>query len=226
MSLISKATTIEQLPLRIFVDASHTFASGKNSGIERVVRSIVTECDLWCGDEGIPPPQLVTHQGETFFPIEHSTKSLFGQLARIESNIRDCLPSTYLRIAAKICKWTGSRKLNKWLLPKPGHLGAFKLLHNIYGTLIRKRLPWVAGPVEAGRQDLFLLPDAYWARRGVWKAAAQARARGATVVTLIYDLIPLTHPQYVGTKRMQGFQQYLHNAIENSELLIAISKTV
>jgi O-antigen biosynthesis alpha-1,2-rhamnosyltransferase len=39
-------------------------------------------------------------------------------------------------------------------------------------------------------------------------------------------LIPLTHPQYVGTKRMQGFKQYLHHAIENSDALIAISKTV
>ncbi len=55
-----------------------------------------------------------------------------------------------------------------------------------------------AQPIEPTSDDLFLLPDAYWPKRGVWQAVEHARACGAMVATVLYDLIPVTHPQFVG----------------------------
>ena len=215
-----------KLPTRIFVDASHTCASGKNSGIERVVRSILSECSQWCEQDGLPAPTLVTHFKKNFYSIDANLQKWFSHVALLESNLRSKLPFLYLRTANRLCKWVGSSKVRKWLLPEAGHLGAFKLPHNLYDSTLRRTLPWSSKPVAPGKDDLFLLPDAYWTRRGVWQAAAEARIAGATTATLIYDLIPLTHPQYVGEKRMIGFQKYLHQAIENSDLIVAISKTV
>lgn len=216
----------QESPGRIFVDASHTIATGKNSGIERVVRSILAECENWCKHDGLPTPQLVTHHEGHFLPIDEVTERQFSRLASIESNIQSLLPRWYLKSARQLCNITKSARLRKWLLPQPGHLGAFKLAHSALDSHIHRRLPSRTRPIEINADDLFILPDAYWTRRGVWQAAAEARKSGATTATVIYDLIPLTHPQYVGQKRMEGFRRYLHQAIQHSDLIVAISKTV
>ena len=219
-------TFAHPLPERIFVDASHTCASGKNSGIERVVRSLLAECGHWCESDGLPVPQSVTHHAGQFFCVENQVEKQFMHVASLEANVRSKLPNWYLGLAQRLCKSLKSPRLRKWLLPEAGHLGLFKLPHNLYDSWIRLNLPLHSSAVVPTTQDLFLLPDAYWTRRGVWAAAAAARERGATIATLIYDLIPLTHPQYVGTKRKEGFRRYLHQAIEHSDLIVAISRTV
>jgi len=216
----------DAIPKRIFLDGSHTCASGKNSGIERVVRSLLSECGQWNEKDGLPRPQLVTHQAGRFYRVEQRVQKHFSRLALLESNLRRKLPSWYLKLARFLCNRVDSARLRKWFLPEAGHLGWFKLPHNIYDSLVRKTLPFVSEAIAPNEDDLYLLPDAYWTRRGVWTAAAAARQNGATIATVIYDLIPLTHPQYVGTKRMEGFKRYLHHAIEHSDLIIAISRTV
>ena len=212
--------------MRLFVDASHTIASGKNSGIERVVRNILSECGRWCEDEGLPKPQLVTHHTNRFVGVDDKLTNRFSQLAAIESNVRHVLPRWYTHFASWICRRTSSERIRKWLMPQAGHLGIFKLAHSAYSYVIRQSLAFKGKAIEPNENDLFVLPDAYWTKRGVWQAAAAARKNGATVATVIYDLIPLTHPQYVGMKRMEGFRKYLHHAIENSDLLVTISQTV
>jgi alpha-1,2-rhamnosyltransferase len=169
---------------------------------------------------------LVTHERGKFYRVDHALKRRFASLASIEANVRKLLPGPYCKSAKWICDRTNSAKIKKWLLPEAGHLGAFKLAHNLYESAVRKSIPLYATSIQPCENDLFLLPDAYWTKREVWKAATAARQAGATIVTVIYDLIPLTHPQYVGTRRMEGFRRYLHNAIEHSDAIVAISRTV
>jgi len=213
-------------PHRLFVDASHTASSGKNSGIERVVRNILSECGRWCGGEGLPSPQMVTHLDDQFRQIDSGVATQFSRLAALESNIYHVLPKWYGTLATWLRKHSRSQRLRRWFAPQPGHLGAFKLVHSAYASSIRRGLPTRALAITPNENDLFILPDAYWTKRGVWRAAAAARSSGAMVATMIYDLIPLTHPQYVGQKRTEGFRRYLHHAIENSDLLVSISQTV
>ena len=213
-------------PTRLFVDASHTIASGKNSGIERVVRNILSECGRWCEVDGLPKPQLVTHHSNRFVTVDDNLSNRYSRLAAIESNVHRYLPKFYVRIADWICLLTRSARVKKWLMPQAGHLGIFKLPHFAYSYFINQSIAIRANAIEPNENDLFVLPDAYWTKRGVWQAAAAARKNGATVATVIYDLIPLTHPQYVGQKRTEGFRKYLHHAIENSDLLVTISQTV
>ncbi len=222
----SHRQTYPNQPKRLFVDASHTIATGRNSGIERVVRNIVSECGRWCEEEGLPKPQLVTHFSDRFAAIDGKLTKRFETLASIEANIYNFLPRGYLALATWLCKQTNSARFKKWLTPHAGHLGIFKLPHSAYKLLIHRSIVSRAEVIEPNENDLFVLPDAYWTKRGVWQAAAAARRNGATIATVIYDLIPLTHPQYVGAKRTEGFQKYLHHAIENSDLIVTISQTV
>ncbi len=213
-------------PERILIDASHTCASGKNSGIERVVRNILGECTRWCPSVGLPVPQLVVHEAGRFYPVEKGIQERFANLASFEANAQKSLPSWYLHVARGLCETSRSRKLQQWLLPQGGHLGAFKLFHSAFDRWTRKSLPWQSNSIEPNDRDLILLPDAYWTKRGVWEAAQHARDAGATVATVVYDLIPLTHPQYVGPKRSIGFERYMRNVVQHSDLVSAISQTV
>lgn len=213
----------EGQPVRIFVDATYTLCSGKSSGIERVVRSIIresTQCKL-----GFSPQVVISHDGR-FYPISDRQVAQLAKPARMQSNVRTKLPRLYEVIAKAICKAVPSRSLRKWLLPEAGHLGIFKVPHTIYEKLSRIRAVKNSKPIEPTPGDLFLLPDAYWPRRGVWAAVDHARAQGAMIATVLYDLIPVTHPEFVGLKRKEVFLQYLRNVATKSDLIIAISDTV
>ena len=118
-------TFAHPLPERIFVDASHTCASGKNSGIERVVRSLLAECGHWCEADGLPVPQSVTHHAGQFFCVENQVEKQFMHVASLEANVRSKLPNWYLGLAQRLCKSLTSPRLRKWLLPEAGHLGLF-----------------------------------------------------------------------------------------------------
>ena len=221
-------TTCE-LPERIFIDASYTIGSGKSSGIERVVRNLLNEYrDLGQAGEIPAPRTVISHEGQ-FFEVDPAQIEAFARTAKIQSNVVETTSQPYRLLAGLICGLTGSTKLRKWLLPQPGHLGLFKLGHSFREHMVRRALAAGQRKVVAQENDLFLLPDAYWINRlrtSVWTAAAEARAQRATVVSLIYDLIPITHPEFVGLKRKEAFTEYLLKAAENSDLLVAISDTV
>lgn len=217
------------LPERIFLDTSYTIGSGKSSGIERVVRSLIRELSI-LGTEGqIPVPQpVVTHRGK-FYAVEQEQIEQFREFAQTQSNVLRAAPDSYKRSAEIVCRLSGSKRLRKWLLPQPGHLGLFKVPHTMKEGLILNRVARTAKEVRPGAGDLVILPDAYWINRlraSVWPAAADARQAGAIVSTVIYDLIPLTHPHFVGSKRRDAFRDYLIKAVANSDQLISISATV
>ena len=216
-------------PQRIFIDAGYTVASGRNSGIECVVRNLISQSESMGIRGEIPRPQMVVSAGGKFYAPDREFLSRCEKNSKLRSSVVDHLPKSYRTLASRVCSISGSSKLRKWLLPHPGHLGMFKLVHTALEKQNLRSLVKSHLPIEPRKGDLFLLPDAYWInrlRRSVWHAAAEARSREAFVATVLYDLIPLTHPQFVGKKRQEAFRQYLHLAAENSDLLLTISRTV
>jgi glycosyltransferase involved in cell wall biosynthesis len=81
-------------------------------------------------------------------------------------------------------------------------------------------------PVVCGGGDLLVLPDAYWACTEIWPAVEQARAAGAVSVPVVYDLIPLQHPEIYGADGAAMFRRYLAAVIAHADLIITISETV
>lgn len=210
-------------PARIFVDATYTLCSGKSSGIERVVRSIIRESTQ--NKLGFSREVVISQDGR-FYPLSDQQVSQLAKPAGMQNNVRSRLPFVYEMAAKALCKVIPSRNLRKWLLPEAGHLGIFKVPHTLYEKFSRKMVVKSSKPIEPTAGDLFLLPDAYWPRRGVWTAVDHARENGAMVATVLYDLIPITHPEFVGLKRKDVFLNYLQNVATKSDLIVAISETV
>lgn len=220
---------LDQTPDRIFMDATYTICSGKSSGIERVVRNLFRECEQLSTVGQIPQLTRVVSHGGSFYELRQEYFDAFQKTASMQANVlRDASP-LYLCSAKGICRAVRSQTARRWLLPQPGHLGIFKILHSLRQTAVFQDLARESVPIEAGPGDLFILPDAYWVNRlrnSVWPAATKARQMGATIASVVYDLIPLTHPQFVGFKRRDAFHDYLLKAASCSDLLVTISNTV
>ncbi|MFM7242888.1 MAG: glycosyltransferase, partial [Planctomycetaceae bacterium] len=75
------------------------------------------------------------------------------------------------------------------------------------GTFVA--LDAAGGPIRFSRGDILLLPDAYWVFPDVWPAVERARVAGATAVPVVYDLIPLKHPEIYGLDGARMLRRYL-----------------
>lgn len=208
------------------LDASHTANSGKNTGIERVVRNLCQQLPSVAAPLGLESPQTVTHLGGSFYPIDLQQQKAFQTLANWEANATKFLPDWFQAIPKALATTIGTRKAQKWMTPAPSHLGIYKSAHQIYKSFTQTARWTRGGPTIPSPQDILILPDAYWTKRSIWPTVARYRQSGTFVASIVYDLIPLTHPQYVGAKRSEKFRGYLEQLIQNSDLIVAISKTV
>lgn len=212
-------------PSRLLIDASYTLGSGKTSGIERVVNNLRLGLGRTSLTAGVPTSTVMTFGG-AFYEVGAAELRRIESVARAQSDILGCLPSAYSNVVGPIVRGVGSPKFAKWLMPERGHLGIFKLPHRFLTKHVRRQVCRPGLKLDAGPGDVIVLPDAYWTRMDVWQAAAAARERGAFVVSVVYDLIPLTHPEFVGRKRTERFRDYLKQLAVHSDLILTISETV
>jgi alpha-1,2-rhamnosyltransferase len=208
------------------IDASHTFGSGKNTGIERVVRNLCRELPAVLAQRGIDPPMVATHFNDSLLEIDKPLEDRLRFLAQWEKNAVEFVPSWIQTIPKWLARSSGSAKIRKWMEPHPSHLGIYKVPHHLcrWSTMWRSVLQ--GRTIAPRNQQILILPDAYWTRRGIWKTVQKHRDAGAMVATIVYDLIPLTHPEYVGPRRSEKFRSYLDQVVRHSDTIIAISKTV
>ena len=208
-------------PKNVFVDASHTSSSGLTGGVHRVVRNI---CHF--------TPKLVrskcsivvvrNHRFTCEDPKRVTLAKLSTNVAALQANILAYMPRLYVTVAKAVCEVIRSRKLRQWLLPLPGHQGILKFPLKTLERLLRA----ARRETSLGAEDLLILPDAYWAHEQVWPAVRNARDNGVFVISVVYDLIPLTHPSFVAVGAPDSFKRYLHEVAHNSDMIVAISDTV
>lgn len=211
---------------QLFIDCSSTRACDFNSGIQRVVRSLCRAsceapsdhlqaipsygCDgsLYRADSLWPQPQTTTLED----------RIVGGPVGR-----------TYRQIAQSIIQTTNSRRLERWFLPPTGHSGAFKLprklLRSIQKRINKRRSLPTAPPLACRAGDVLLMADASWMIPN-WECVANAQAAGAFVGTLVYDLIPITHPQFFPTELVACFRDWFARATATSDFFLCISECV
>ncbi|MFN6304165.1 MAG: hypothetical protein ACK42H_18435, partial [Planctomycetota bacterium] len=76
----------------ITIDVSHTFGSGKNTGIERVVRNLCREIPRVLDQRGFGPPKLATHFQGRFIEIDPKLEDRLRLLGDWERNAQEFVP--------------------------------------------------------------------------------------------------------------------------------------
>ncbi|MEA2100033.1 MAG: glycosyltransferase [Campylobacterota bacterium] len=79
--------------------------------------------------------------------------------------------------------------------------------------------------IEVSSGDILLLLDSTW-HLDTWGSIRYAKSQGAMIVAVIYDIIPISHPQYCDANLVKLFKEWFKISINYVDGFIAISHTV
>lgn len=197
---------------RLFFDITYTRTQAGTSGITRTVRNLLLQSQRLMATQGKSCTPVAFHRtGFRAVPTESIAKEE-------KTHVRAGATST------KAFKWATGRFVRSVIL-------------------VLLRLPWfVLQPLWAissswtfdsliadGKKitfkpgDVLFMCDASWNYQA-WTAARLAREQGAKVVFVLYDLMPLTHPQFCFALVPYIFKQWLVQMLGCSDAVLCISK--
>ncbi len=102
----------------------------------------------------------------------------------------------------------------------------YKVAKRIYHFLWRNNTKLKSKPpVVFKNGDTLLFLDACW-DMPIWDEVKRAKASGAKIVFVIYDLIPLLYPQFCESSHIDEFKTFIDKTFAYADKYIGISKTV
>ena len=220
--------------MRYFVECTHTRTSALNTGIQRVVRNLVNHSlDGAAGErEVVPvvfgdgafhalPERLALPPAETTPAAGAPAADAGGRDSPVLAT-KIYLRNVYVAARSLACALLPLPPLLRFLSAPRTQWGLTKLLL-LPRTLLRKALSPPALRVQAG--DVLVLLDSSW-HLDLWPAVHAARARGAKVVCVIYDLIPYTDPEFCDPPLVDAFNRWMKIALREADAFVCISRTI
>ena len=193
---------------RIFVDWSLAAAAGQPTGIQRVAQELVAH--RAGGEEtGVAAGGGVVAAGGIFHQ-KRCANAAAGRRTGVSQKLRQL-----------------ARRGDEWL--RDHAPAAEELLTRAVMAIggipsFGQQKPVADGPAIAFRPgDVIVLADATWSVPG-WKPAVEsARAKGARVVPVIYDLLTWSHPQFFAPLFCAQFKRWLSEMIPLADACVCIS---
>ncbi len=188
-------------PGRWFMDVSYTRTQRGNVGITRTVRRLLAGL----AEAGIAPQPVAFHT-DGFREDRRPTTDRESQ-ARWPARLLRLLNAGALR------------RLVSVILP----LGLLHWAWRAHARWTFNALSERETPVRFSPGDCLVLADESW-NYDAWDAAASARLAGAEVVLIVYDLIPLRHPEFCAPLFTKVFRLWLTRMLAASDVVMCISK--
>jgi len=197
---------------RVFMDVSYTRTQHVHVGITRTVRRLEQELR-----------QLTQSGGTEFATVSFHTGGFRLAPGALASSATQGVARASDKPAARLFRWiTGAffRKVVVAALCLP-----WSFVSRVWATTSAWTFDFLARnepAVEFRSGDVLLLFDASW-NYPVWIAARRARQQGARVVLLMYDLIPLRHPQFCFALVPHVFRLWLDRMLPLADGVVCIS---
>lgn len=215
--------------MKFFIECTATYRSASNTGIQRVVRSIVKSSMNAAADNVAIP---VIYQSGKFVGIKNKIPypEVVGALEphvlfsdQRKNRLKSAVRTGVAALAAAIPIPAFSRFL---YAPRNtfGLAGIVFAPWSIVKRITNRHGPALHNPVTMERGDVLVLLDSSW-DTNLWKTVAAYRRRGIYVAVVIYDLIPLTHPQFCTPGVVMAYRSWLGKAMVHADALMGISKT-
>jgi glycosyltransferase involved in cell wall biosynthesis len=187
--------------MTMFVDVTHTIATGATTGIQRVVRELARRL-VRDGDA-----VLVAARNSRFYPLD-----AYGN-AELDRPVGNAGASSL-----------GDRRAGSALLKFPALFERIQAWNFNRRIRVKVAASTKAASCRPGLGDTVILLDAFWGGSSAPRAADVARQAGAKVVTVIYDMIPVTHPQFMEPATVAVFGRRIRRAIARSNGVVTISR--
>ncbi|MFJ2486233.1 glycosyltransferase family 4 protein [Pseudomonas sp. NPDC087639] len=212
---------------RLLVECTHVFKHpGINSGIQRVVRNVINQ--LPPSVDGVECLPVILLNGQLYRVTRLAPLDTpgFNALATFGERLQ--------RLAHRFWQWRlrvdadRTSKLARRLLYVGYRLTAFaafglplRLINQINRTHLLKR----CSPLQHRPGDQLVLLDSSW-HSDFFAHIEQLKRDGVGMIAVIYDLIPLTHPQFYDTRLVEVFSEWFDWITRTADGYMAISATV
>lgn len=215
---------------RLLVECTYVFEHPEaNSGIQRVVRNVITELPKNNpAVECIPVVMLkgALYQVISLAPLKVPKLDLMGVRVRLEQianrfwlmhrTLERRTPFRQSRFARRVL-YVGCRLAAFAALSVP-----IRLLNY---CLRRQEIPTRCQPLQHQAGDQLVLLDSSW-HADFFPLAEQLKRDGVGIVSVIYDLIPLTHPQFCDAGLVRVFNEWFDWIAKTADGYVAISATI
>ena len=201
---------------RVLLECSNTWEGDVNTGIQRAVRNIVKEApgiEKGLGIEVIP----VVVKFNRFFQAREEPAEALSKAGYFYS-----LKRSYYKIRPFFRRFSPIERIEHFLV-----LYARRVASAICDVLL---LPlrfksYSKSKIIPAKGDVLLLLDSSW-MYPIWPAVKKAKKNGAVIGLVVYDIIPLRHPDFFPPVIAKRFSRWFEQAIEHVDFLVAISETV
>ncbi len=203
---------------RILLDCTPTSRVAAPRGIPRVVRNIIRH----------------VRDVSTSFDVQAVTLAYdYGAWSRLGWDRADAKDSSGNLIALKtslvqqVSSCVPWPSLRRALFPPPGRDGVLKAPRSVVRIARQLRRRLVGTRVLPAEGDALVLLD-FWIKApdAYWRHVDEARQRGARVIAVVYDLIPISHKELVGPSHHRRYCAWLSQLAERADAFVAISNTV
>ena len=201
---------------RILLECTHTFENDINTGIQRVVRNIVKESNRLAKEFDLEIVPTVVKYGY-FWKVVKKNRFAVYRAACIA-----WLKKLYGKIRPVVMKLSPSGNLERMVFLTVQFTGGF-----LVNALFFPYFWWTDGKKKfvPCKGDLILLLDSSWVYP-IWPAVRKAKAKGAIVGLVVYDLIQITHCQFFAKAMTERFVNWFEAAVAEVDFFMAISKSV
>lgn len=212
---------------RLLVECTHVFLHPKvNSGIQRVVRNVINQLPASVdGVECIPVVMLkgklyrVLKLGALNIPFFDGLMTFGGRLERLAHRFWQLHQRLHNRSHSRVVK----RLLH--VAYRLTAITCFSIPLRLIDAINQYQLPKRCSPLQHQPGDQLVLLDSSW-HSDFFPFAEQLKREGVGIVSVIYDLIPLTHPQFYDTRLVQTFNEWFNWITQTADGYVAISATV
>lgn len=224
-------------PEVIYIDCTETFFSGLNTGIQRVVNELIHRTPMLGQSVGIPCIPVVGLGGR-YYSLDNVQK-VHGRFQKSLLRIKHCLRDHYYWARSKKKPERFSNhahtitpqeiqkddrflsKVESWIRNFVGQ--SFSLVQR-QGPLFAIRLS--VSPLYLDDHVLLLVPDGFSGRYYDLNALENAFYRGVTIIPLIHDLIPITHPEVAHEENIRTYAKKLDQVLSRASGIMTVSKSV
>lgn len=207
----------------ILIECGTTMLSPNNTGIQRVVRSIIAQAPLISSELGIDYC-LVEFANNSFREIER-VRQPYENLG--QAHLRKPIKALLIVIAKLVILFVPKslrHNLKSRVKKIYNQLSKRNKVQDIFQTLNARQAKYQSGTQIIYHPVLVLLDSTR--EDEMWPALDQFRKKGGHVCAILYDLIPFTHPQTVPDAACRIYTQWWTKVPLHVDSVICISQSV
>ncbi|WP_211453969.1 glycosyltransferase family 4 protein [Collimonas antrihumi] len=220
---------------RFLIECTYVFHHPEmNSGIQRVVRNIINHLPL-VQDEAVCIP-VIFKDGKILEVKQLAPKHTDAWRSRVQQKLEKVarklvqVRSRYWLIHSRLLRfwpWTASHNVRRvtYVLCRLASLSFVLPLRLTEWILEKTEEQPRAFEMECRADDVLVLLDSSW-HADFFPVAERLQQEGVAIVSVIYDLIPLTHPQFCDGPLVHVFDRWFDWIANTADGFIAISSTI